>query len=115
MFGERPLKKYVVGLKNFRGFIHGHWHTWQEWTMLDWNKGDFRRAIGLPSTGFWGDIGYVQFRTDAKMATATLVQREFYFPRFQPDPVKRDPAWTIRAQENDGRTVRFSLFAGDGK
>ena len=115
LFGERPLKKYVVGLKNFRGFIHGHWHAWQEWTMLDWNKGDFRRAIGLPSTGFWGDIGYVVFRTDAKMATATLVQREFYFPRFQPDPAKRDPMWAIRAQENDGRTVRFSLFAGDGK
>lgn len=108
-FGNRPLSKYVVGLKNFRGFIHGHWHSWQEWTMLDWGKGGFRRAIGLPSTGFWGDIGYVTFRTDAKLATATLVQREFYFPRFHPDPAKRDPAWAMRTRENDGRTVHFTL------
>lgn len=108
-FGKHSLKKYVVRLKNFRGFIHGHWHTWQEWTMLDWVKGDSRRAIGLPSTGFWGDIGYVLFRTEERMATATLVQREFYFPRFSPDPAKRDPMWAIRVQENNGRTVRFPI------
>lgn len=108
-FGKRSLAKYIVGLKNFRGFIHGDWHVWQEWTMLAWGNGGIRRAIGLPSTGFWGDIGYVTFRTDEKMATATLVQREFYFPRFQPDPAKRDPMWAVRTRENNGRTVRFAL------
>lgn len=108
-FGRGALGSYLVGLRNFRGFIHGHWHTWQEWTLLDWGKGGVRRAIGLPSTGFWGDIGYVKFRTDATSATAELVQKDFYFLRYQADPSKRDPAWAWRVRENDGRTVRFSL------
>ena len=108
-FGAGPISWYLVGLGNFRGFIHGHWHTWQEWTLLDWGKGGVRRAIGLPSTGFWGDIGYVKFRTDATSATAELVQKDFYFLRYQADPSKRDPAWAWRVRENDGRTVSFPL------
>lgn len=108
-FGNGPLEWFVVGLEKCRGYVHGHWHTWQEWTMFDWGRGSVKRAISLPSTGFWGDIGYVRFRTSGSLATATLVQKDFYFPRHQPDPAKRDPMWAVRVRENNGRTVHFAI------
>lgn len=108
-FGKWTLEQFVVEQDKCRGYIHGHWHFWQEWTLADFWAGCTKRSISLPSTGFWGDIGYVLFRTTPTSATATLIQKDFYFPRHQPDPAKRDPMWAVRVRENDGRTVHFRI------
>ena len=66
------------------------------------------RELSLPSSGFWGDIGYVKFRTSPDGATAELVQDDFYFQTPTAHAV-RPRYWDVRLRENQGKTMEFSF------
>ena len=68
------------------GWIHGHDHEWftrrikksdQSW----WGVFPTKRMLGLPSTGHWGDLGFVRFTTDTASARAELEITDHFFPR----------------------------------
>ena len=110
----RELKIGTQGLNNFlfscpkhAGFIHGHEHRWiQTWTRIDYKHTKIHRTLGLPSTGHWGDIGYVLFRELPDRFVATCVQKDFYFPSPR-KPEARPAVWDAIAQEHNGQYCTF--------
>lgn len=93
------------------GYIYGHHHHWADRKLpLDAKRKKFLQTACLPSTGFWGDIGYALMHTTADRAVLALHQNDCYYPR--PKPVEeRDPIWDARLRENQGKTVSFTLPA----
>jgi hypothetical protein len=62
--------------------------------------------LGLPSTGRWGDVGYVIFRVTPSGAVAKLVMQDFYFRA--PLPVDKRPAfWDARIDDLKDAKVNF--------
>ena len=106
--GERPVARAAKSAF-FAGWIYGHEHVWCPYiAVASWKHSLVYPTLALPSTGLWGDIGYVLFRTDANGATAELVQSDFYMqtptahavpPRF----------WAARTRDNNGKTTRFAF------
>ena len=69
-------------------------------------------VLGLPSAGYWGDIGYVLFRTSPNGARATLRQTEHFFPRWKGDVTDASAqplVWRERTRANDGQTCLFTF------
>lgn len=91
----------------FAGWIYGHDHSWcPDISVASWANHRICPTLALPSTGLWGDIGYVCFRTGAEGALATLVQSDFYFQT----PTARKPRprfWDARLRGNQGKTMDF--------
>ena len=108
--GGKPLMKRLVGAPNVVGYIHGHDHRWYTTHLIKgWSFTQMKRALCLPSTGHWGDIGYVLLRVDGDKAVASLRQRDFYYPRPEPmDPADRK-IWKIILRENQGLSCTFPL------
>ena len=104
--GAKPITRAAKS-DLFVGWIYGHDHSWcSDLAIASWGRHRIYPTLALPSTGLWGDIGYVVFRTDADGATAELVQSDFYYqtptahavpPRF----------WAARVKDNQGRSTRF--------
>ena len=106
--GDRPISRAAKSAF-FAGWIYGHNHMWCPYMAVDsWKNSTVFPILSLPSTGLWGDIGYVVFRTDAGGATAELVQSDFYIqtPTSHPVPPR---FWAARTRDNNGRTMRFAF------
>lgn len=105
---ETGLTNTIAASTTCCGYIYGHLHTWRKtWTEV-WKKGSQRvvRMLCMPSTGHWGDIGYVTLRLEEAKAVATMHQSDFYFP----EPIDNPPAqWPIITEENDGDTCTFEI------
>ena len=93
----------------FRGWIQGHDHTWStDFFMENWgSRKIFRKAV-LPSTGWWGDIGYGVMRTYADRAELTLVENDFFFPTPLKEGESRPAQWDEIVAENRGRRCTFT-------
>ena len=108
---SRPLR-ILEGVKHAVGWIYGHDHAWcPDIGVASWKKHSILPTLALPSTGLWGDIGYVVFRTDEDGATAELVQSDFYFQTPTSHAV-RPRFWTSRVRENQGKSTRFVFEKG---
>jgi hypothetical protein len=81
-------------------YLYGHNHTWRP------QGEEGVETLCLPSTGHWGDIGYVLVKLDAEGATFTLHQRDYYAPRPPAKPEDAKPEWRARVQKNDGSQWR---------
>ncbi len=104
--GEKPIARAAKS-GFFSGWVYGHDHSWcPDINVASWGKHLICPTLALPSTGLWGDIGYVLFRTDADGATASLVQSDFYFQTPTAHAV-RPRYWDVRTRENQGKTMRF--------
>jgi len=108
--GGKPLKQLIGASPAVAGYIHGHNHRWYTgWEPYKWGSQAILRSLCLPSTGHWGDIGYVLFRTTPTSATATLEEREFFFPKPQEKNEARPEVWDVIVNENRGATCKFLL------
>ena len=91
------------------GYIHGHDHVWKGGLFgpsgRKWADSDFKRWLCLPSTGHWGDIGYVKFRTSSGCARAELVETDHYFPN--PDARGWIDREIVRERQGAFYTFRF--------
>ncbi|MCQ2389946.1 MAG: metallophosphoesterase [Kiritimatiellae bacterium] len=106
--GEKPLTRAAKS-RHFVGWIYGHDHSWcPDIHVASWRAHQILPTLALPSTGLWGDIGHVLFRTDAEGATASLLQRDFYFQTPTTWPT-RPRYWQVRIQENQGKSMRFAF------
>lgn len=105
---HHPLKETGVGgllASNavYAAYIYGHNHFWKPQTEAGVD------TLCLPSTGHWGDIGFVLVKLDAEGATFTLHQHDFYTPRPAAKPEDAKPEWAERVKKNDGSQWR-ALF-----
>lgn len=104
--GKNPIYR-VAGSKWFTGWIYGHDHSWcSDIRVISWKDSRVVQTLALPSTGLWGDIGYVVFRTAASGAIAELHQDDFYF-RTPTAVVPRPALWDARVADAKGNTCRF--------
>ena len=93
----------------FRGWIQGHDHTWKtDFFKKSWGDRDVYRLAVLPSTGWWGDIGYGVMRTYADRAELSLVENDFFFPVPLKEGEARPAQWDAIVAENRGRRCTFT-------
>jgi hypothetical protein len=105
--GGKPLDKLLVASPKVAGYIHGHDHRWYtKFMRKGWAYTQIKRTLCLPSTGHWGDIGYVLFRELPDRFVATCVQKDFYFPSPR-KPEARPAVWDAIAQEHNGQYCTF--------
>ena len=102
--GVRPIS--IPGASpHFAGWIFGHEHEWRsQMAEVSWGRQLSVPTQALPSTGHYGDIGYVTMRTTDRGAELTLHQSDYFFvtPRSNP------PAgWMARVRDNDGQRRHF--------
>ena len=84
-------------------YIYGHNHNWKQ------QKEEGVETLCLPSTGHWGDIGYVLVKLTGEGAVFTLHQRDYYTPRPAAKPEDAKPEWKDRVQKNDGIQWRVTF------
>ena len=102
---ETGLSSLLASNNACVGYVFGHHHAWRQ------QREAGVETLCLPSTGHWGDIGYVLVRLDATGATFTLRQRDYYTPRPARTPEEAKPGWRERAEKNDGREWRVPFRA----
>jgi hypothetical protein len=108
--GGKPLSRALVTAPNVIGYIHGHDHRWYTRDMgMGWKKTGAKRTLCLPSTGAWGDIGYALMRTSKDRAVASLVQREFYYPRPPKPGMPVQHLWNAIVKANQNQTCTFAM------
>ena len=108
--GAGTLYDFIMRLPNCRGYIHGHVHYWSRKPLYQWYGAHaVKREVSVPSTGFYGDIGYVVCRTDPEWAELKLVQTDFYFRTYRPEDAARPPEWAQMVRENEGESCRMRL------
>ncbi len=84
-------------------YLYGHNHKWLQQSEAG------VETLCLPSTGHWGDIGYVLVKLSSEEAVFTLHQRDCYAPRPAAKPEDIKPEWKERVRKNDGSQWHFSL------
>lgn len=92
----------------FAGYIHGHNHRWtRRWFHNGYKRRHVVRIACLPSTGWWGTIGFAEFRTFADRAELSLAAgNDFFFPNPLKAGERRPPEWDdIVAEETGSKTV----------
>lgn len=100
MFEDNPL---------FAGHIHGHDHRWYtQWFHKGYSKRHVVRSVCLPSTGWWGTIGFATMRTFEDRAELSLVQNDFFFPKPLKPEEKRPREWDEIMRENEGARCTFT-------
>lgn len=66
-------------------------------------------TLCLPSTGQWGDIGFVLVKLNADEAVFTVHQRDYYVPRPATKHEDIKPEWKQRTDKNNGSQWRVPL------
>ena len=102
LIGKDRITSAFVECRMFAGYIHGHNHRWRKnWYHEEtYEKPVVKRSVCLPSTGWWGDIGYATMRTFADHAELTLVETDFYFPKPLKSGESRPREWDEILAEN---------------
>lgn len=102
---ETKIGSMLLKCPNCAGYIYGHLHKWiNDWGHPNWKDKRIMPILCLPSTGHWGDIGYVVFGMGEHGAEARLVQTDFFFPK--PAPAEERPVlWDNMIDKN--RNARF--------
>ena len=107
---ETLVGDMIASSPTCRGYIYGHYHRWRKDWIESWSREiHIVRTLGLPSTGHWGDIGYVCVQIDPEKAVATLHEDEFFFPVPAENPDDAPASWKVFPEELDGNTCTFML------
>lgn len=105
---EIKIEKLLMGCPSCIGFIYGHKHNWDPgWKHLNFRDRTMIRVLCVPSTGHWGDIGFVLLRLGSDRATATLREREFFFPAPVREGEPKPEAWTEIENEHRDAVCTF--------
>ena len=92
----------------FRGWIHGHDHRWStDYYLKSWDSPEVVREAVLPSTGWWGHIGFAVLRTYADRAVLELKADDFYFPKPLEAGQARPAQWDAIIAENRNQSCTF--------
>ena len=105
---EIKIGKLLMACPSCAGFIYGHKHIWNPgWIHVNYKDPTMMRTLCVPSTGHWGDIGFVLLRLGNDRATATLREREFFFPAPVREGEPKPEAWTEIENEHRDAVCTF--------
>lgn len=106
--GDRPLVAALHEMPAFAGYVHGHDHRWYtQWHHVGYNNRRIHVSACLPSTGWWGDIGFAVMRTEPERAVLSLVQDDFFFPAPLEAGEKRPLEWDDLLRAHRGAQCVF--------
>jgi hypothetical protein len=109
---QKPLLSHFEKNPYFVGYVHGHDHRWcRAWKAFSWGCPRVVPSVCLPSTGWWGNIGFATFRTEADRATLAFVQNDFFFPKPLPPGAARPRQWEEILRENARESCTFAYSA----
>ena len=102
LIGKDKVASAFARCPLFAGYIHGHNHRWSKNWYQDgtYSRTTVKRSVCLPSTGWWGDIGYAELRTFADRAELRLCESDFYFPHPREPGERRPREWDEILSEN---------------
>ena len=104
----KKLLQHLETNPMFAGYVHGHNHRWyKEWFHFGYSKPHVVRSACLPSTGWWGNIGFATFRTQSDRATLSFVQNDFFFPKPLAEGQSRPREWDQIIREAEGDFCTF--------
>ena len=104
----KKLLQHLETNPMFAGYVHGHNHRWyKEWFHFGYSRPHVVRSACLPSTGWWGNIGFATFRTQSDRATLSFVQNDFFFPKPLADGQSRPREWDQIIREAEGDSCTF--------
>ena len=105
---QMDVLSFLNKVPNFCGWIHGHDHRWStDYCCKNWERAEIFRVAVLPSTGWWGHIGYAVMRTYADRAVLELKADDFYYPKPLEPGVKRPALWDAIIAENRNQSCTF--------
>jgi len=106
--GEAGIRREIVQAPFVYGYVFGHEHAWNDQYLHDGSYGNSQtvQTATLPSSGFYGDLGYALFRTFEDRAELTLHQDDFFFNREWTNR-PRPKNWQARIEAHKNRKVVF--------
>jgi len=107
--GGRAMCKLLAESRHAAGYIFGHHHRWKtDWFKRNYSARRVVRTAGLPSTGWWGDIGFATLRTFADRAVLTMAPgNDFFFPSPLKPGEARPALWDEIRSEHAGAHCTF--------
>ena len=107
--GGKDIRAVFETDPHFAGYVHGHDHRWyKQWYHNGYKRPHVVRSACLPSTGWWGSIGFATMRTFGDRAELKLVQNDFFFPKPLSDGETRPREWDEILRENEGDVCTFT-------
>ena len=114
--GTAPFAVLLRDVPQVKGYVFGHVHKWTvDWIHRHQWNGSYpvTRIASLPSLGYWGDIGWAEFRTTPERAALTLRQNDFFYARpvgFGENGARERPAvWDDIVESHRGANCTFRL------
>ena len=109
--GETALNSLLCNSATCCGYIHGHDHVWRPgWSKKNWSERRILRTLCVPSTGYWGDIGYTLMELHEDRAVARLTQYEFFFLTPAGPDEQPLPQWSTMTEDHQGATCTFNYL-----
>ena len=108
---ETKLESIFLKSDWFAGYIYGHNHYW---------KPVYENGVAtlcLPSTGHWGDIGFVTLDLKEHKAVFESHQLDAWYPVYgvKPHTYARNPNWEQHVKRNNGSQFVLPLPTGPVK
>ena len=102
------IRNQLIQCPSCKGFIYGHKHIWDAgWIRLNFMQRDILRTLCVPSTGHWGDIGFVTLSLEKDRAVAKLYEQEFFFPGPLGEGEEKPALWTEIEREHKDAVCEF--------
>ncbi|MDD6473657.1 MAG: metallophosphoesterase [Bacteroidales bacterium] len=107
---ETKVNKVMLECPFCCGYLYGHDHRWRkDWFIQNYSSTRLIPTLCMPSTGHWGDIGFVTFHIDKEQATARLHQTDFFFPHPMDESQPIPEQWKMMVEDHRNATCTFSL------
>ena len=104
----KSIRKPMLMCPSCRGYIYGHKHVWNPgWIHLNFRDREMLRTLCVPSTGHWGDIGFVTLALEEDRAVASVHELDFFFPGPCGDGEAKPALWEEIAKEHQGARCVF--------
>lgn len=106
---EVGIKDILLSSPTCCGYIHGHDHVWRDgWFKKNYSEREMIRALCVPSTGHWGDIGYTMLHLEEDHAEARLNEYGFFFPTPLKEGETKPAQWAMIEEERKNAVVSFA-------
>ena len=97
----KVIRNLLVQSPSCKGFIYGHLHLWRTgWIRINYRDRTILRSLCVPSTGHWGDIGFVTLSLEKDRAVAHNYEEEFFFPGPLKEGEEKPAIWTEIEREH---------------
>ena len=105
---EVKIGKLLLATPACCGYIYGHEHLWKSaWIHENYRDRNMMKTLCVPSTGHWGDIGFVTLKLEEDRAVVDLREREFFFPKPAKEGEDKPLEWTTIEEEHRGGICTF--------